>query len=254
MCQTVGHFGRVPAVLIWVKSLFSKPGSLGSEGRRRGHYTVVNGKILASIRSYRRTYDNGDNHKTRSKEIPSQRNPYCVTCYVIPVKIGQNALLETAYAGKTPIATDEVRQAIDEALARLPGTATRKRTRPGWWRACFFWSMGSTHLQRSCWITRQGSLTDINSDLRQFWSRLARPHARQGQCAVSSPGSAGSVRRGVEWPVGLGAVKANDELQAQRQEAAESVKLAQAGQTMHCATGSWLKSNKRNGHQAGGRG
>lgn len=129
---------------------------------------------------------------------------------------------------KTPIATDEVRQAIDEALARLPGTATRKdKTRLV--ASLLFLEHG---IYPSAKVvldhTRQGSLTDINSDLRQFWADL-RDRMRAKVSAPFLPQDL--LDRYAEalsglWDLAL--AKANDELQAQRQEAAESVKLAQA--------------------------
>lgn len=129
---------------------------------------------------------------------------------------------------KTPIATDEVRQAIDEALARLPGTATRKdKTRLV--ASLLFLEHG---IYPSAKVvldhTRQGSLTDINSDLRQFWADL-RDRMRAKVSAPFLPQDL--LDRYAEalsglWDLALS--KANDELQAQRQEAAESVKLAQA--------------------------
>ena len=71
MCQAVGHFGRFLRSAHLGKSLFSKriPGI--EKGGAEAIIYAVNGKIFGPIRSYRRTYDNGDNHKNKIKKVPS---------------------------------------------------------------------------------------------------------------------------------------------------------------------------------------
>ena len=68
--------------------------------------------------------------------------------------------------------TDAVRKAIDEAIARLPGTATRKDKTKLVARLLFLEHGIYPSAKVILDYTHHGSLTDISRDLRIFWSEL----------------------------------------------------------------------------------
>lgn len=124
--------------------------------------------------------------------------------------------------------TDEVRKAIDDALTRLPGTATRKdKTRLV--ASLLFLEHG---IYPSAKVvldhTRQGSLTDINRDLREFWSDLRERLSAKVSAPFLPQDLLDRYAQALSGIWDLALSNAKDELQQQRIEAAEAVKQAQA--------------------------
>lgn len=123
---------------------------------------------------------------------------------------------------------EEVRLAVEAAIGRLPAHAPRKEKTRLVANLLFLEHGIYPSAKVVLDYTHQGSLTDINKDLREFWAEL-RDKLRVNINAPFLPqGLTDAFADGLVkiWDLALG--QANAELDGLRQQAAEQVALAQA--------------------------
>ena len=124
--------------------------------------------------------------------------------------------------------TDAVRKAIDEAIARLPGTATRKDKTKLVARLLFLEHGIYPSAKVILDYTHHGSLTDISRDLRIFWSELRECMSAKVSAPFLPEDLLESYAQALSGVWDLALEKARNDFEKQRLEAEEAVRKAQA--------------------------